>query len=297
MKKNARIIGISILVCLLLAACGPKAPAAIPTMDSVAISATQTAQAPTSTFTPEPTATCTSTPTETPTPTQTPDLSATAAAATQSAQTATQQANQTATAVSALSTQEAVDALWAQLIADGTVTYKQGDLFPVDDFEQSWAQRDWYQWWWFGYNISDFVLTSHVDWETAEASFGDGGCGFTIRIKDDGNHLVIFITPKGEAILGAWTANGFQFQPVHWSNPNLPTFATIPPDSSGEFDLTLVAEKDFVTAYINGEKAYQWYVALTSTGDIGYTVLSGTNKDFGTYCKFTNTQLWELLKQ
>jgi hypothetical protein len=288
MNTQVRIALITLLICSILTACGtPQA--------AVEMTSTQAStQAPTDTSTPEPTATSTATPTETPVPTNTPNHTATAAADTQAARSATQQAVKTATAVSALVTQQAVDAVWAQLAQDGTITYKQGTLYPVDDFEESWAQRNWYQWWWFDYNMSDFVIMTHIDWETADASYGNGGCGFAIRIKDNDNHLVVFLTPKGDAELGAMTVNGFQYQAVHWKNPDLPNFSTITPPTSGSSDFMVVAEKEFVTAYVDGVKVYQWYVALTSPGDIGYTILSGTNKDFGTSCKFTNTQIWEL---
>ena len=140
------------------------------------------------------------------------------------------------------------------------------------------------------------MISTHIDWETAEASFGNGGCGFAIRIADNNKHLVAFLTPNGGAELGAMTSSGYQAQGVRWKNPDLLNLLTVNPPSSGSADFTLVAEKDFVTAYVNGQRIYQWYVALTSPGDIGYTILSGTNKDFGTYCKFTNTQIWELVK-
>jgi hypothetical protein len=293
MNTRMPIVIITLLICTVLTACGssPANPGSTPTQDPASIAASQ---APTDTSTPEPTATATSTPTETPVPTATPNKTATAAAATQAARSATQQAAKTATAVSALATQQAVDAVWAQLAQDKTISYNQGTLYSPDDFEESWAQRNWYQWWWFDYTMSDFVIMTHIDWETADASFGNGGCGFAIRIKDNDNHLVVFLTPRGDAELGAMTVNGFQYQTVHWRNPDLPNYSSITPPTSGGSDFMVVAEKEFVTAYVDGVKVYQWYVALTSPGDIGYTILSGTNKDFGTSCKFTNTQIWEL---
>ena len=35
---------------------------------------------------------------------------------------------------------------------------------------------------------------------------------------------------------------------------------------------------------------------LTGPGDLEYTVLSGTNKDYGTRCKMTNIDLWVVTK-
>ncbi len=299
MNTPIRIVLVSLLISAILTACGPSKANldGTATQDAVNLGITQTAQVPTSTSTPPPTATSTATPTATLVPTATPNLTATMVAATQEARVATQQAGQTATAVSAQATQQAEDKLWAQLEQDGSITYSKGALYEIDDFEESWAQRSWYRWWWFGYRFSDFVIKTHIEWEIPEDSaFGAGGCGFAIRIKDDDNHLIIFLTPKGSASLGAMSINGFQYQSFHWQNPDNPNYATVPLETTGSADLIVIAEKEFVTAYINGEKVYQWYVALTSQGDIGYTIVSGTNKDFGISCKFTDTRIWELEK-
>lgn len=298
MNDYFKTILLLVLVSLLLSACG-----ASPTgQDSAsqaarALVATDTPAAPFATDTPQPTSTATCTPTATLVPTATPNLTATSAAATSEAFFATQRAGRTATAVSGQATQQAEDELWSKLTNDGTITYTKGDLYYMDDLEESWAQLNWYRWWSFGFDYSDFVIASHIEWKTPENwKYVSGGCGFVVRIKDNDNHLVVFLTPKGDAELGAMTPRGFNYQGVHWKNPDLPNYLLINPASSGEADLIVVAEKEFVTAYVNGEKIYQWYVALTSPGDMGYTIVSGTNKDFGTNCKFTDTRVWELVK-
>ena len=223
MKTCTRTVLILLLICALLAGCGPSkaTPAETPTQDNARILATQTAQEPTATSTPEPTATATSTPTATLVPTATPNQTATAVAATQESRNATQQAVQTADALAAQATQKAEDDMWAKMVSDGSITYSKGDLYTVDDFEQSWAQRNYYQWWSFEYNMLDFVIMTHIDWAIPEGgSFNVGGCGFAIRIKDESNHLILFLTPKGNASLGAMTPSGFQYQSYHWQNPN-----------------------------------------------------------------------------
>jgi hypothetical protein len=296
MKTKLHFLIITVLICSTLIACGSAQTVkdVSPTQDTASIAEAQATKAPIATSTLEPSATCTSTPTETLAPSATPNLTATAVAATSEARAATQQAKKTAEALAEQATQQAVDAVWTQLVDDETITYNMGDQYTMDDLDESWAQRNWYQWYSFGLNMSDFVVMSHIDWETAEASYGNGGCGFVIRLKDNNNHLVVFLTPKGDAELGAMTFSGYQPQSTHWKNPDLPAYSAITPPTSGSNDFMIVAEKEFVTAYVDGVKIYQWYVALTKPGDMGYTILSGTNKDFGTSCKFTNTQVWEL---
>ena len=225
MKTRLHFILISMIICSTLIACGsPQTVQEVsPTEDTASIAAAQATQAPTATSTLEPTATCTSTPTETLVPTATPNLTATAAAGTQAARASTQQAEKTAEALADLATQEAADALWTQLVEDGTVSYKLGDQYSMDDLDESWAQRNWYQWWSFDYSLSDFVIMTHVDWEIPnDSSFGVGGCGFAFRIKDNDNHLVTFITPSSNVKLGAMSPRGFAYQSFHWQNPNNP---------------------------------------------------------------------------
>ncbi len=299
-SRLSKLILLSVIFAV-LTACGPS-QAEIDTAATQAAATAftaQTATAPTDTSTPVPTNTTTPIPpTETPLPSATPNQAATDIVATRQAFLATRQVEHTATAVAAQSTQQAEDATWAQLVSDGTVTYAKGDLFTPDDFEESWAQRNWYQWWYFGYDMANFVLMSHIEWKIPEdAVWGIGGCGFVTRLKNKDNHLIIFLTPKGNAELGANTPSGVTYQGVHWQNPEIPSYANIQPQLTGSADFMIVAEKEFVSVYIDGVRFYQWFVALTSPGDIAYTIVSGTNKDFGINCKFTNTRIWELVKQ
>jgi hypothetical protein len=299
MKKKIIFAFISVCICANLTACGQsqKKLNEVSTQVAASVFTTQTAQAPTDTSTPVPTETATAVPTVTTIPTLTPNLIATGWAETQETNKAIQNTKQTATAIVSRATEQAIDDMWVKLVSDGSITYSMGEKYPVDDFEESWAQRNWYQWWLVGGGLSDFVILTHIEWEIPEGgSFGIGGCGFAFRIKDESNHLVIFIEPKGSVALGAMSPSGFQYQDFHWQNPALPNFFAVAPPTTGNADFLVVVEKEFVSAYINGERVYQWYVALTDSGDVGYTIVSGTNKDFGINCKFTDTLVWELVK-
>jgi hypothetical protein len=205
---------------------------------------------------------------------------------------ATQHAEQTAEAVSAQATQQAVDDLWALMVSDGSITYSRGALYTVDDFEQSWAQRNWYRWWSFGYDLSDFVLMTHIDWEYPQDAVDEGGCGFVFRIKDESNHLLIYLTTHNSVSVGAMTPSGYMTSDVRWYTPHVETITA----HNGGADFMVAAQGEIITAYLNGERTGQWYVARTRQGDIGYTILSGTNADTGTSCSFTDTRIWELVR-
>jgi hypothetical protein len=204
---------------------------------------------------------------------------------------ATQHAEQTAEAVSAQATQQAVDDLWALMVSDGSITYSRGELYTVDDFEESWAQLYSYQIWSFGYDLADFVIMTHIEWEHPE-HFSGGACGFAFRFQDENRHLVVVLTTNNYAGLDIMTPNGYLGQTVRWYIP-YPNLTTTP---TGGADFMVAAQGEIVTAYINGVKTLQWYVARTNRGDIGYTIQSGTNIEPGTTCSFTDTRIWELVR-
>ncbi len=301
MKSHLGILTFILLTCTLIAACGQsQSQLSIAGTQAAAITYdAQTALAPTSTSTPLPTDTATVVP-PTPTlpPTATPNQAATEVMATRQAFLATRQAEYTATAVMASATQQAEDASWAQLMNDGTVAYSKGKLTAIDDLEDNWAQRMWYRWYPFDLDLSDFVIMTHVEWKYPDdANILSGGCGFVIRLKDNDNHMYVGINARSRVFLGLMTPYGVAPQTVHWEDPEVSKYSSALPPTTGSADFWLAAEKDFVTAYVNGKKTTQFYVAATNSGDIGYTILSGTNNEPGTYCKFTNTRIWELVKK
>ncbi len=300
MKLHVGNLSILWLASVLVTACSP-AQAELNTAATQAAADTSiahTALAPTSSSTPLPTSTATPIPpSATPLPTATPNLAVTNVVATRQAFLATRQAEYTATAIVALSTQRVEDAAWSQLVNEGTVSYSRGELTSIDDLEDNWAQRLWYRWYPFGLDLSDFVIMTHIEWKYPDdVNILSGGCGFVMRLKDNDNHLYTGIDARSRVFLGLMTPYGVAHQNVSWEDPAVSKYSAVLPPTSGSADLWLVAENEFVTAYVNGMKTTQFYVAATNSGDIGYTILSGTNNEPGTNCKFTNTRIWELVK-
>ena len=75
-----------------------------------------------------------------------------------------------------------------------------------------------------------------------------------------------------------------------------------PTRGSGRVDFNYPAEADFTVivkgAYtyvlVNGEVVGEYTLAQSRSlqGDLGLTVLSGTNRDYGTHCEMTHVRLW-----
>jgi len=131
------------------------------------------------------------------------------------------------------------------------------------------------------------VIITHIDMKFALTAAG--GCGFVFRIKDSDNHLLVLLDVDGTSELGQMTPDGYDY--LTYGNPKPGST-----EKEGSADFVVVAEGGRISAFVNGERAFREAVARTNAGDMGYTILSGTNKDYGTYCWFTNTRVWELKK-
>ena len=65
-------------------------------------------------------------------------------------------------------------------------------------------------------------------------------------------------------------------------------------DYPAEADFTLIVNGISAYVLVNGEMAGEYTLAQSrpSLGGLGLTVLSGTNKDYGTRCEMTDLRLW-----
>lgn len=233
-------------------------------MSACGSSATPTATStpfPTNTSTPTFTPTATSTPTRTPSPTATPNIAATELAARSD--------------VMRMDVQGYVDA--------GYLASSEGSYTELPDFEQEWAQIGWYRWWPLDATVGDhFVLSAHLKWSSAIKNPDPSGCGFAFGIAPDATPSIIFIDRTQLYFLDyAGRSSGRTKGSGRLSLP-------IPPEA----DFTIVVDGDTQTVLINNEFAAQYAFGLS--GRLGYSILSGTNKDFGTRCEITNVRLWEI---
>ena len=59
----------------------------------------------------------------------------------------------------------------------------------------------------------------------------------------------------------------------------------------GNAELLLSVQDDRAAFYVDGEEIYNIYDGNIDPGTLSFSVLSGTNKGFGTRCEWTNTGL------
>ena len=241
---------------------------------SMTLSACGVMATPMPTSTPQPTATATLVPTNTPTPTATPRPTITPNLA------ATQQV-------------EALNAEVQSYYDEGYLSTTEGKFRHYDDFSYTWAQLGWYDRLPLKLQASDFFLSAHFKWESAYRSANISGCGFVFAAQDNGDHYAVFLD---------WTKvllylnhhidyRSTTVGPVHESGK---VFFTNPADAPAEADFTLIVNG--LNAYVLVDKRlagqYSLGKSMDLNGHISLTVLSGTNKDFGTRCEMTNIHAW-----
>jgi hypothetical protein len=225
---------------------------------------------PTSTSTPPPTVTETATPTNTPRPSPTPRPTRTPNLA------ATQHVDELLTEVQAY-------------YDKGYLASTEGQFTEIDDFSYDWAQLGWYNWLPLKGAASDFFLSGHFKWESALKNSDTAGCGFIFGLQPNDDHYAVFLDRSKVFFLITDRARGY-------SKPMSPTRGTgrVKFDYPAEADFTLIVKGAYAYVLVDNEVVGEYTLAQSRSlrGNIGLTVLSGTNRDYGTHCEMTNLHLW-----
>lgn len=239
-KLSKLIFFIFLLLSLILASCGAFVPE--PTLTATA----------TNTLTPTFTPTITLTPTKTPTPTITPNL-----VATQQYETFIEQVK--------------------QFYEQGYIPSTKGTYQHLEDYSDSFAQAEYYQWNQIVPNAKSFIVRSDLTMETVNQTFARGGCGFVIHGYD-----MLMLSQKG---------NVYRFDPIFGIGPTNYLGESFNPWSleivliySGNNAWLFVDGKETLKANLNG--LYQ------DNNELAFAVISGSNDDFGTRCDFKNNDFW-----
>lgn len=262
MKTQKQLILISALLILALVQLACTMSALVPT------------PTPAPTATPSPTATITLTPTNTPRPsptprpTRTPNLAAT----------------------------QRMDAfnMEAQSFFDkGYLKTTDGKVKEMEDFSYDWAQLNWYNWLSLGESSADFYISAHFKWSNAYRQANPSGCGFIFAIQDNGDHYAVFLDRTQIIFLDADHRADYS-RAVGLASGTGRVKISNPADEPVEADFTLIVKDTQAFVLVDG-KLLGTYLLSTFRdldGEIGLSVLSGTNKDYGTRCEMTNIHVW-----
>jgi hypothetical protein len=228
-------------------------PTAVPNTDTPAPTATDTA-VPTST--PKPTAT--------PRPTRTPNLAATQKV-------------------------EAYDAEAQKYFDLGFLSTADGSTKEIDDFYYEWAQLGWYNWLPLGDDADDFFISADFAWDSAYKQADVSGCGFAFAIQPDSEHYAVFLDRNSVLFLDADN----RYNGARSVGPTRGT-GKVKFTTPAEANLTLIVNGAYAYVLVDGELVGEYTLSQSRqlTGDVGLTILSGTNKDYGTKCEMTEIHFW-----
>lgn len=191
-------------------------------------------------------------------------------------------------AVDSLATQQAQAfmGIVQQLFDEGIISAKEGDYFRLEDFNESWAQLGYYQWWKTGYTAENFVLAADIAWESASdrANWPEAGCGIVFSEDSESDHHLAYLALDGFGRLAQISKGQWKTLASHrYGNLSVP---------SGNAKIMLVVYDQRINFYVNGQRVVNAYDGSLNAGNVGLTLLSGTNKDFGTRCQMTNIDLF-----
>ncbi len=243
------------LVIFSLQACGIQQPAVQPTSTASV------------TLSPSATATVTLTPSKTPRPSRTP--------------------NATKTYV--------YDQLFSQVQRfqqEGLIPETKGKYLALDNYENNFAQVGWLRYRHMQYQFKYFVYRGHVEWSTALDTNKTSGCGvvFALQLKEGQNEYFGVILDKSRIYFSAIRSGGYYdlgktrgSGHLNFGNP-------------AEADLTLLVYDYKAFVYVDDEFVGEYTLPKKSelNGYFGYAIISGTNRDYGTKCKITDSRIWSL---
>ncbi len=211
---------------------------------------------------PEATATNTPKPTSTPKPSPTPNIAATQKA-------------------------EDFNSLLVEFKEKDYVTTTTGEFSELDPFKEDWAQLNWYNNYPPYIKAKDFVFSGHFNWSTANVQSDLSGCGVMFGVQENGDHYAVFLDKS--RILFLMSRGGNTYNVGKTSGPGTVDFS-IPAEA--DFILSVKGQSVFVS--VDGEVTeYTLSVDQTSAGTFAFSILSGTNKDYGTRCEMTNMIFWQ----
>ena len=261
MKTNlsSSALFVSLMLILILSACGASAPAATSTSTPPA----------TVTPTTEPTLTATATviPTKTPRPTATPNLAA------------TQQYDDFFAVV-----QKSYEA--------GQIPRTGGKYLELDDYQDEVAIKLSYAYAETGVSAKNFIVRGDFEWSNAVNTTNISGCGFVFRVQQNTDHYLIILDAFSGVKLASSTDRGtYSMGSPQNGDKKISDFGPGPYQAA--FTLVVNDLKSYV--YVNdvyqGEYKLLDY-RITDSGLLSGAVLSATSEGYGTRCKITNTQAW-----
>ncbi len=171
----------------------------------------------------------------------------------------------------------------------GYLTSPNGKFTELDDFQEEWAQLGWYNWWILNRKASDFFMSAHFKWESAYRNSDISGCGFVFGIQENNDHYAVFLDRARVLFISSDQSSGGARPLGTTRGPG-----GVKLGENTEADFTLIVQGAYSYVLVNGELIGEYTLSQSRPfdGNVGLTLFSGTNKDYGTRCEMTNLHLW-----
>ncbi len=178
-----------------------------------------------------------------------------------------------------------------QTFADkGYIKSTQGEFEDIADFREEWPQLGWYQWWYIHDSpteYGDLVFQGHFKWTTATSTPELSGCGVVFGIQSNEDHYAVFIDKSRIAFLMSRGGDVYEVGKTSGSG-------TLNIQQPYEADVAVIVRGQIGYVIVNGKATkYTLSADQSSAGQFALSLLSGTNKDYGTRCDITNAYLWQ----
>lgn len=178
--------------------------------------------------------------------------------------------------------------LISDLKAEQLIPESEGKTTSYGSYTDNFAKMGFAQW--FPFTTAEhFVLSANLSWVSASQTPNGAvsGCGIVFGVKQELlNYLMVSFRMDGNAyIKGSKNLMGLHYGMKYYSRPSM----------QGEGNLVLIVDGLSVTVYFNDNVLFSIPNAAIDGDGIGYAVLSGTNKEFGTRCNFDDVYIytWE----
>jgi hypothetical protein len=168
----------------------------------------------------------------------------------------------------------------------GYLTTTEGEITTLAPFEEEWAQIGWFQWWEYDVTTAaEFLFKARFNWVSATSSPDPSGCGVIFGLQESGDYYSVFLDNRRIFF--------YMFRKTLYSVGKTSGKGTTSFDNPAESDFVLAVSNKKAYVSVDGDvTVYTLSEDQTTAGNFALSLLSGTNKDYGTRCTATDMVVW-----
>jgi hypothetical protein len=134
--------------------------------------------------------------------------------------------------------------------------------------------------------MSDFVFKGKLAWSSASNTPETSGCGIIFGLQENNDHYGVFIDKGRIQFLMGRGPNVYNVGKTSGSG-------RLSYGNPAEAEVIIAVKDQIANVSVDGDiTKYTLSADQTSRGTFALSILSGTNKDYGTHCEMTDMMLW-----